>query len=95
MGASSLFSQLFLIQREPLAERQHVPLDLRHGGLAFLDDAGDHVADLPHLPFLHAARGDRGRSKAYAAGFGLVARVERDGVAVGGDVRLIQQVLYA
>ena len=81
-GAFMCYSAKLFVQRKPFADFQHFRFHGRNGGLAFLDDSGDQVADLPHLRFLHTARGCGGSAEAHAARLELVARVKRNRIAV-------------
>ena len=83
------------IQRELLGQLQHLAANLLEHGLvgAIVQRLGDPLADLSHLGFLHAARGQRWRTDANAAGLHRRIGIERNGVLVHRDAGIVQRVL--
>src|SRR3954469_24074772 len=85
----------FGVERELVAEAEHLFADARErGGVgAVVQRFGDPAADLLHLRFLHAARGDSGRADADAARLHRRIGVEWDRVLVDGDAGLAERLL--
>src|SRR5579864_1009132 len=90
---ASCKSGLFLplgVEWKVFAEVEHLLADFGERGRvsALVQHLGDPAADLFHLRFFHAARGERGRADAYARGLKRRISVERNRVLVDGDAGL-------